>query len=336
VRVLVTGATGIVGFEALEQLRALEGVEAVGASRHGSETIPDVVAWDIGAQEPPAELRREWDVIVHTAASTRWTMELSEAYSANVESVEALLPLVSPETHVVHISTAYAVGLRGNTDSTEREDYRNSYEWSKAHAERLARDLFPRLTIVRPPLVIGRRGDGRAARFAGLYTVLRGMASSMVPAVVAVPDAYLDVVPADDLALLIVEAARGEGTGEVLSIGGGANAPRVEPILTLMTDSLNEWRAARELEPFDPAKLVSPSSWERFFLPFARDHLSPRQMRILELLSNFQPYLGIAEPLSPTHSVGGVEACVSASVHYWADRNERLASLSLRPWTAAA
>ena len=65
--------------------------------------------------------------------------------------------------------------------STDPADYRNTYEWSKAHAERLARELFPQLTIIRPPLIVGRRLDGRAARFAGMYTILRGMTRALDP-----------------------------------------------------------------------------------------------------------------------------------------------------------
>src|SRR5205823_1818108 len=132
---------------------------------------------DLGNGGPPDGLAGEWDAIVHTAADTRWTQSYDEAFRANVATVAALEPLVSRSTHVIHVSTAYAVGLRADVSSEDASDYRNAYEWSKAHAERLAKRLFERVTIVRPPLIIGRRSDGRAARFAGMYTILRGIAS---------------------------------------------------------------------------------------------------------------------------------------------------------------
>jgi nucleoside-diphosphate-sugar epimerase len=337
-RALVTGTTGLVGYETA-QLLAAEGLEVVGVSRGGARgaDVPwPTVTWDMALADPPPELRGRWDVVVHCAADTRWTQPPDDAWRANVDTVVALRPLVADATHVVHVSTAYAVGLRGSPESAELADYRNSYEWSKAGAERAARELFERLTIVRPPLVVGRRGDGRAVRFAGMYTVLRGMASSVVPAIVAVPDAYFDVVPVDDLAALLSAAVAGEGQGDVLTLAGGTEAPSVGRALELMTEALNDWREERALDALDPPRIVSPDSWTRFFLPFAREHLSARHMRILDLLENFQPYLAVAEPLCPTHVVEDVEDVIADAVRFWADANERLASQSPRPWRATA
>lgn len=333
-RILVTGSAGLVGTETMEHLAREEASEVVGVTRRPGSG--QALAWDIGAQSAPPELQRQWDAIVNVAADVRWTMSADEAQRANVATVEALAPLVSPDTHVVHVSTAYAVGLRGDATSADLGDYRNTYEWSKAAAERLARELFPRLTIVRPPLVIGRRSDGRAARFAGMYMILRGMASSIVPAVVATGDAFFEVVPVDDVAGAIAEACGREGSGEVLTLGGGEAAPRVQDALEILTAALNEWRATRGLEPFPATPIVTPSSWERFFLPFVRQHLTERQLRILELLDNFLPYLAVSDPLEPTHLVEDMEPCIARSVRYWADSNRRLASSPVRPWELAA
>lgn len=335
-RVLVTGATGLVGFEVMEALR-LAGMETVvGVSRPRSSVAGGTVAWDMSSEPAPAELHGRWDAIVHTAADTRWTMELAEAARANVDTVRALAPLVSAGTHLVHVSTAYSVGLRGDVSSEDLADYRNSYEWSKAHAERLVGTTFDRPTIVRPPLIVGRSGNGRAARFAGMYTLLRAMSASMVPVVVAEADAFLDVVPVDAVARVLVEAVRGEGRGETWVVAGGQAAPTVEAAVELMTVELNGWREERELEPFDVPRLLSRESWKRFFEPFVRDELSPRQRSILGLLSNFEPYLAIREPLAVTHPIEGVEPAITASVRYWADCEHHRASLPPRPWMAPA
>lgn len=334
-RVLVTGATGLVGFEVVDQLRARPGVEVTGVSRPRSAG-DGVVGWDIGATEPPPELHGEWDAIVHTAADTRWTMPAEEARRANVGTVEALAPLVSAHTRVVHVSTAYAVGLLGSTDSEALDDYRNTYEWSKAASERTARSLFPRVTIVRPPLVIGRRADGRAARFAGMYTILRGLTSSMVPAVVGVAEAGFEVVPVDELAELCVGAALEGEEGALLSIAAGEHAPSVEAALALMTGTLNEWRAERGIDEIQTPRLLTADSWNRFFRPFVEDELTPRQARVLDLLANFEPYLAGVELLRPTRAVPDVESCIAASVRFWADSHPRQAALTPRPWKAPA
>jgi nucleoside-diphosphate-sugar epimerase len=334
-RVLVTGATGLVGSEVMHVLKRRGSCEVVGTSQHGSRNGVEAVPWDMSGDPAPASLRGPWDVIVNTAASTRWTAPADDAVRANVATVAALATLASDDTHVVHISTAYAVGLRGDGDSDDAHDYRNTYEWSKAQAERLAVELFPRLTRIRPPLIIGRSGDGAAARFAGMYTVLRAIATSMVPAVAARADAYFDVIPVDALASLIAEVTETGGhVGEVLTNAGGEAAPRVEHAFALIVDALNRWRAVRGLAAFDTPRLLTPESWTRFFLPFARDHLSPRQLRMLDLLRNFEPYLIIGSPLRPTHPVTAVEPAIAASVRYWADANPRIASLSPQPWKA--
>lgn len=332
-RILVTGATGNVGAETLARVGARDGVEAVGTSRSGRRTLAEratgeahpIVAWDLLDGPPPAPLRGPWDVIVHTAADTRWTLKPDEALRANVDTVRALVPLASTETHVVHVSTAFVTGHRGNADSPELEAYRNTYEWSKARAERVATAAFPRLTIVRPPLVIGRSTDGAAARFTGMYTVLRAMSVGMVPALVALPDAPFDVVPVDALAALLEDAGCWREPPGVLTIAGGECAVTVSEAIGTLYEVLNEWRTVRGADPLDVPRMISPESWERFFLPLARQALSPRRLKVLELLGHFMPYLALEEPLRPTHVIEDAQPAIAKSVRYWAEANHHLA-----------
>lgn len=331
--VLVTGATGLVGSELVEQLSE-EGAEVVGVSRRGAPHDPDVVAWDMSGEPAPAPLHRRWDAIVNAAANTRWTMSEEDATAANVASVRALEPLVGAETHVVHVSTAYATGLRGDVESADPDDYRNTYEWSKAHAERVARDAFPSLTVVRPPLIVGRRSDGRAARFAGMYTLIRGLTIGTVPAVVADPEARFDAIPVDDLCRLLAELSMGETRADraVLTIAAGESAPPVEEAIAATVGSLNEWRLARGHEPIESPPLIELERWRRFHRPFAQQHLSPRQLLIMELLESFEPYLALAEPLRPDIEVGKVLPCLRTSTTYWAGANPHVAALAPRAW----
>lgn len=334
--VLVTGATGLVGNELIDQLQKDGATEVVGVSRRGSPTNSDVVAWDMGAEPAPAQLQQGWDAIVNTAANTRWTMSPKEATAANVASVRALEPLVGADTHVIHVSTAYALGLRGDVESADLDDYRNTYEWSKAHAERVARDTFARLTVVRPPLIVGRRSDGRAERFSGMYTLIRGLTIGTVPAVVADPDARFDAIPVDELGRLLADLAKNRNAreGSVLTIAAGATAPTVAEAITVVVDSLNHWRQQHGRQPLERPPLISPESWNRFFRPFVREYLTPRQLLILELLQRFEPYLALADPLQPDRTVDDVLPCLKTSTSYWAEANPRIAALAPAPWRA--
>lgn len=332
--VLVTGATGLVGSELLDQLRNNDAAEVVGVSRRGSPTKSDIVPWDMASEPAPAQLRRRWDAIINAAANTRWRMSQEEATAANVASVRALGPLASEGTHVIHISTAYALGLGNSVESPDLRDYRNTYEWSKAHAERVTRESFSRVTVVRPPLIVGRRSDGRAARFSGMYTLIRGLTVGTVPAVVANHEARFDAIPVDELCRLLADLAgnRHAKEGSVLTIAAGTAAPTVEEAITAIVESLNHWRHQHDRESLERPPLISPDTWTRFFRPFAREHLNSRQLMILELLENFEPYLTLTDPLRPDYAVVDVLSYLKTSTIYWADTTPRIAALAPRPW----
>ena len=322
----------MLGSELVEVLRRDGWRQVVGVGRRrvrGGETVP----WDIGREEPPAQLRREWDVIVNAAADTRWTLSPEDAFQANVASVDALRALVGPRTHVIHVSTAYAGGPDDDVSSAELSDYRNTYEWSKAHAERLVRQVFVGATIVRPSLIVGRRGDGRAARFSGIYTLLRGIVVGTIPAIVSTPTSYLDLVPVDDVAAVIADVATGPpGEADLLTVAGGDRGPCVEEVVTTMVNTLNCWRHERDQPPLEVPRIIAPESWERFFRPFFDQYLSHRQRRIIELLHNYESYLQIDDPVPATHRINDVLDCLGPSVRYWADANPRVACLSAHRW----
>jgi nucleoside-diphosphate-sugar epimerase len=227
--------------------------------------------------------------------------------------------------------------LRNDAGSPHLDDYRNTYEWSKAHAERVARKTFAHLTVVRPPLITGRLSDGRAARFSGIYTLVRGMTIGTLPAIVAEPDAPFDAIPVDKLGRIIIDLITGHHVGygtTTLTIAAGPKAPSVKEAITAVVDALNRWRRLRDRGPLEPLPLISPDTWNRFFWPFIKDHLSARQAMVLDLLRSFEPYLALAAPLSPDYTIDDVLPSLAASTRYWADTNPRIAAHSPRPWRA--
>jgi nucleoside-diphosphate-sugar epimerase len=325
---LVTGATGVVGWELVQQARSA-GWDVVGCSARGSG---DSVAWRMGGGPAPTELDRDWDVIVHGAARPRWNLPRDEAVSGNVTPVAALFPLVGRRTHVIHISTAYSIGLRGDTRSDALHDYRNTYEWSKAAAEREARQRYT-ASIIRPPLILGRRSDGVVKRRSGLYSLLQASVTGALPVLVGEADAGIEVVTTCDLAKCVLAIAdRGPAASPVV-LGQGEQASSAKGIWDLAFSVLNAWRAERGAGELDTPTFVTPDQWSRFYFPFAQPHLSDTQLHTIRLLSEFIPYLSRVEPIGVNWYVDPIESALPTIVRGWADRLPALAIRNPQPWT---
>lgn len=327
---LVTGATGVVGHD-LVQRAAAAGWDVVGCSARGTGTA---VAWRMGAEPAPAALRRDWDVVVHAAARPKWNLTAEAAYAANVAPLDALAEVLGPRTHLVHVSTAYATGRRDDVASADLADYRNTYEWSKAASERGVRAKYGEVTVVRPPLVVGRRSDGAVARFSGLYSIVRSAVAGMLPVFVAEPTAQIEVVSTTDVSdCLLAVADRGPGGNDVEILGHAGAAPGPKAVVDAMFTGLNRWRTGPGgVEAFRPPQIIDPDQWHRFYLPFARPHMTTRQLHFTDLLSEFLPYMSIPEPLPATWVVPPVTGCVEQAIEHWALAFPRLARATPAPW----
>ncbi len=337
-RILLTGATGVVGTEVADLLRT-SGHTLVQVARRPTADAP--VSWHLGAEPPPAALTGHWDVIVHAAASTRWTLTREQAVDANLAPLRAVLGLADRDTHLVHVSTAYVGGTRNPEDlrGAEFEGYRNGYEWSKARGEDLVRTDRPgALTVVRPPLVVGRRPDGRIARFSGPYTILQALVSGLAAVVVGDPGGFAEISPVDQVAAVIAGAALGDppSVPRTEVIAAGPACLTLTALLDVICDTLNEYRARHGVPPIERPPLVPVESWNRFFLPLADQHLSPFQTQAVRLLAMFQSYTAMTEPFTPTHQVTDPAAVMATAVRHWADRKPRLALARPEPWTLLA
>ncbi|MGK5543213.1 SDR family oxidoreductase [Streptomyces sp. URMC 127] len=340
-RILLTGATGLVGTAVTDRLIATAppGTELVRAARRNAH-VP-LIRWDIGAEPPPAELADRWDVIVHTAASNRWTMTRAEAMHANVRPLRAVLALAGPETHVVHVSTASVGGVRSPEDlsDAEFEGYGNGYEWSKAVCEEIVttEHLGP-ATVIRPPLVVGCRADGRISRFSGLYTLFPALVSGLAAVVVGDPDGYAEISPLDEVADAVAAAALGPAPAVLRTetVAAGGAGLRLSTLIDITCDTINTFRAAHGAGPIATPPVVSTDRWNSFFLPLARQELSPVQQQAVSLLAMFQSCTSMAEPFEPTRPVRDPGEVLAASVRHWARSNPRQALAAPSPWTLVA
>ncbi|WP_320777266.1 SDR family oxidoreductase [Streptomyces sp. CRN 30] len=332
--ILVTGAAGVVGAEVCGQLRA-GGHRPVQVVRRPSPD-QDVLAWDMGRAEPPESVRRHWDVIVHAAASTRWTMSRAEATASNIDPLRAALALAGPDTHVVHVSTAYVDhGDDVGAGRPEYDGYRNGYEWSKARCEALVRERGSATTIVRPPLILGRRSDGGVARFSGAYTLLQTLVSGLAALVVGEPEGYAEIAPVDEVAEVIVAAALGPVPADVPVevIAAGADCLKLDEMLDIILDGINEWRTARGTAPVPRPPMMPADRWHRFCLPLVHEYLSPVQAQAVELLSLFEGYTSMSKPFTPTVPVRDPAEVLRRSVAHWVAAKPQLAGRTPEPWS---
>lgn len=314
-----------------------EGVELTRVTRTARQA--GEVRWAIGAEPPPEELAGPWDVIVHTAASTRWTMTRDEAVAANVNPVRSVLELAGPATHLVHVSTAYADGRDPGDDPgggppSEFGRYRNAYEWSKARCEDLVLERAGPVTVVRPPLILGRAGDGAIARFSGPYTLLQTLVSGLAAAVVGDPGGYAEIAPVDQVADVIADAVHGPAppSPKVEVVAGGAASMTLAGLIDVACSTLNALRAEAGVPPIAPPPFISAERWHRFFLPLARQHLSPVQSQAVELLGMFESYTSMPRPFTPTRPVADPALILVRSIRWWARQRPRLALRVPEPW----
>ncbi|GHJ31081.1 NAD-dependent epimerase/dehydratase family protein [Streptomyces hygroscopicus] len=331
-RILVTGATGTVGSVILRALDAA-GHQVHGVSRRGGAG-PRQHTWRLGQEEPPPELRVPWDAVVHCAADTRWNLPYEQAEQANVEPLRGVLSLIGPETHLIHLSTSYATGLEGDISSHSPDAYRNSYEWSKATAERLVRATRDSADIVRFPIVMGARADGALDRFSGFFWLPASLCSGAVPALVGEKDGLMDIVSTEDIAAHVTRLiAAGPPAGHRLSIlGRGKEAQRMEDVFETIRAALNSWRSANGVPLLERLPHVTPEQWNRFHLPFAEQHLDRAQLLRVTAFRAYQGYLSVTEPFDVTTQVADSKQALFLSMRLWAETHEGAARRIPQPW----
>jgi nucleoside-diphosphate-sugar epimerase len=330
-KVLLTGATGIVGTELRRQLENRADVRLTCVSAHGG---PTVHAWRLGVEPCPAELRfGSWDVTIHAAASTRWTQTQDEALLSNVTSTEALRSVLGNGGHLIYVSTAFVEDVHDHR--AQRSGFRNWYEWSKAEGERAAKSLTPSVAVVRPSLIIGRSTDGEIARYNGFYSLLRAVVRGLAPVAIGRPDAPIDMVPVDIVAAAIVAAMDTCGTTTVCA---GPAALRFDSVLAIAMETINGWCAAHELAPLESPRIVTRDQWDRFFRPFLNDEITPSQRKVIDLLSEFQPYMDRPAAFAHTTSVSDIATVLQTCVLRWCDVFADDIRRGQKPWrpTAAA
>jgi nucleoside-diphosphate-sugar epimerase len=314
-RVLLTGATGLIGGEILRRLdgqcakiwalvRERDGVgpaERLAARylRSGDAAGPgptvEAVAGDVGTPDwglAPADLERilpAVDVIIHNAADTSFAAH-RDTGKTNIDSVERLIELArrcQRAPLIVYMGTATNVGRVTGACVPEEagcqvgNDHFNEYTRSKAVAEATLRASGLPVLTLRPSIVLGAGlpDPGFAKQILWCVPLTRCFRGLPID-----PIARLDLVTVGfvaDATLALVRHPRRRFDIYHLSAGpGGAiSVGRMRQVVDEM------YRRKKSLH------LVPPDEW-------TRDHLrqyvrSPLQKRVFRSLRHYLPFLNM-------------------------------------------
>jgi len=238
--VLLTGVTGFLGRRLLDELleqtdctvvclvRAKSDIEAQRRGRSLSSDLrvvyvrADLESPRLGLTEDAWErLAGKINEIYHCAASVSFDQPLKDARRINVAGTRRLLELAQAASstgsfrRMHHVSTAYVAGKRSGEVSADYlpadsgSAFRNSYERSKAEAERLLRDQrdVP-VSIYRPSIVCGDTQTGKTDNFNVLYVPMRLIHKGVLRQMPRAGAARLDAVGVDYVVRGILEFSR--------------------------------------------------------------------------------------------------------------------------------
>jgi nucleoside-diphosphate-sugar epimerase len=223
-RILVTGAGGLIGGEVaarlaarghrvsalvhrIHQVRANDGhTPALHAVFHGDVTQP---GFGLSAS---SSIAADHELLIHCAATTRFDLKDEDYRATNVGGVAHAVAFArNAGMALLHISTAYVCGGQDGAiaedDPLPTAGFANGYEASKAQGEALVAASGLTYAIARPSVVVGEWASGAIRTFDTIYAAFKLIAEGRVRHMAASAGATIDFVPIDHVAAGIVALA---------------------------------------------------------------------------------------------------------------------------------
>jgi nucleoside-diphosphate-sugar epimerase len=354
-RVLLTGATGVIGQALVEDLApdttllCVRRHRPVGDSRV-RELTGDVTRPGLGLDAAARRLLHDLDAVVHCAAVTSFRAGAGQTHEANVQGTRHAAELAAGlGARFYHVSTAFVLraGTAGGDGATAQPEGADrdgadrdgadrdgagtdgvaspgAYLASKVAAERWLREHAPDSVIIRPALVAGDSQTGHIGQFQGIYQIFGGVAVNALPLLPVPATALVDFLPQDVVAAGIARLVRDGAVGGDYWLTAGRQALDIGELVTL---------AVRVGESFGhpvhrPRCVADGSMVDRLLMPLL-DDVIPAALRrkfqeMLELVPLFRgdtPFpssladLGLADRVSRA----SLAESFTRSLRYWAD-----------------
>ncbi|MEH0020549.1 MAG: SDR family oxidoreductase [Desulfobacter sp.] len=317
-RLIMSGGAGGIGAELAKSLYTFEGVDQIVMLYRKSVPVEvddarvSLVKCDLRDAEDVKRViaqigTAEHNIGIHCAADVSWNKKLEDIYGTNVTgslNFAELVTATGKRNSMVYLSTAF-------TD-TENWDYKNTYEESKAIAERKLRETFPDLPlwVFAFSLVVGRSDNGEISKFHGLYPLLKNMFIYDVPFVVGTEDRFADIVPidwlVDEFEHLVRKIINGEGgKGYKVVAAAGENKMTIGELFHRMNDATNNYRGEYGYSPRDYPVFISSRRWNflrRSSKAWDVEDTSPGKIfDLMDFIDIYKNYLDLDEVLPPSN-----------------------------------
>lgn len=206
-------------------------------------------------------LAAEVEEAYHCAASTRFDLPHEEAWRTNVVGAQEVYALCEAAMahgrfrRLHHVSTAYVSGKTpGVVDASflpadDPANFRNTYEQTKAQAERFLRARMDRvpITVYRPSIVVGDSRTGRTTSWNVVYYPMRLMAWGRLPFCSKGGSQLIDTVPVDYVVDgMLALGKRDDTAGQTFHLTAGDDAITVDDVVRHTYDGMSR-RAGREV-----------------------------------------------------------------------------------------